>query len=67
MSVIETLQIYLIFLLVKFESEKHELEDVDGTEQLQLKCPVMSDTPHTDGNADDADHHQGDEYQDPLR
>ena len=57
MSVIETLQIYLIFLLVKFESEKHELEDVDGTEQLQLKCPVMSDTPHTDGDTQDADNH----------
>ena len=53
--------------LVKFESEKHELKDVDSTEQLQLKCSVMSHTPHTDGNTENADNHQGDENQDPLK
>ena len=27
----------------------------------------MSYTPDTDGDAEDADHHQGDEHQDPLQ
>ena len=54
-------------LLVEFESEKHKLEYVDSAEQLQLKCPVMSDTPHTDGDTEDADHYQGDKHQDPLK
>ena len=54
-------------LLVEFESEKHKLEYVDSTEQLELKCPVMSDTPHTDGDTEDTNHHQGDEHQDPLK
>ena len=54
-------------LLVEFESEKYKLEDVDSTEQLQLECPVMPDTPHTDGDTQDADHNQGDEHQDPLK
>ena len=53
-------------LLVKFESKKHELEDVDSAEQLQLECSVVSDTPDTDGDAEDADHDQGDEHEDPL-
>ena len=54
-------------LLVQFESQKYELKDIDSTEQLQLKRPVMSDTPHTDGNTDDADDHQWYEHQDPLK
>ena len=29
--------------------------------------PVVSYTPDTDGDAEDADHHQGDEHQDPLK
>ena len=53
--------------LVQFESQKYELKDIDSTEQLQLKRPVMSDTPHTDGNTDDADDHQWYENQDPLK
>jgi len=52
--------------VVKFESKKHELENVDSTEQFQLKRSVMSHTPHTDGNTQDTDNHQGDEHKDPL-
>ena len=54
-------------LLVEFESKKHKLEDVDCAEELQLECPVMPHTPHTDGDTQDADNDQGDEHQDPLK
>ena len=56
-----------IVSLVQFESQKYELKDVDSTEELQFKGPVMPDTPDTDGNTEDADHHQWYEHQDPLK
>ena len=37
-----------------------------ATFQQRGEIPVVSDAPHTDGNTDDADNHQGYEHQDPL-
>ena len=44
-----------ILLLVEFKRQEHELQNVDSTEELQLECPVVADTPHTDGDTEDAD------------
>ena len=45
----------LILLLVEFERQEDELKNVDSAEELQLECPVVADTPHTDGDTEDAD------------
>ena len=36
-------------------------------DERETELPVMSDTPHTDGDTDDADNHQWYEDQDPLK
>ena len=44
---------------VELQSQKYELQNVDGAEELELEGPVVSEAPDADGDGQDADEDQG--------